>query len=146
LLHCRDIADVDGAGYSLTSEMRDTRNRNLAEIAGADDYIVSDQVISLLLSQISENRQLAELFWGLFNADGSEIYLKPVERYVEPGREVDFFTVLESAARRGETAIGYRLLRDRASRDKFHGVVVNPAKGDRVVFEPGDLVVVLAED
>jgi hypothetical protein len=54
----------------------DIRNRNLAEIARADDFIVSNQVINLLLTQISENKQLRAVFSDLLAPEGSEIYLK----------------------------------------------------------------------
>ncbi len=41
-------------------------------------------------------------------ADGSEIYLKPIEDYVAADRQLTFYTVVESARQRGEIAIGYR--------------------------------------
>ena len=65
--------------------MLDVRNRELAEVTRADDFIVSDQLISLMLTQISENRELDAVFADLFDPDGSEIYLKPAGDYVEPG-------------------------------------------------------------
>ena len=40
------------------SEMLDVRNRELAEVTSADDFIVSDKLVSLMLSQVSENREL----------------------------------------------------------------------------------------
>jgi len=68
LLHIRDIASNRKRRFSLVSEMRDIRNRNLAEITGADDYIVSDQMLSLLLTQISENKHLSGVFGDLLRA------------------------------------------------------------------------------
>jgi ion channel POLLUX/CASTOR len=75
LLHLRNIADRNGHPFSVVSEMLDIRNRNLAEIARADDFIVSNQLISLLLTQISENKQLRAVFSDLLAPEGSEIYL-----------------------------------------------------------------------
>jgi voltage-gated potassium channel Kch len=146
LLHLRDIADRMGRRFSIVSEMRDIRNRNLAEITGADDYIVSDQMLSLLLTQISENKYLSVLFWDLFDPEGSEIYLKPVSRYVKTGEPVNFYTVLESAAALGEVAIGYRRLEFKDDADEAYGIVVNPQKSNKVTFAPDDMVIVLAED
>ncbi len=57
--------------------MLDDRNRELAEVTQADDFIVSDKLISLMLSQVSENKQLTEVFDQLFSSDGAEIYLRP---------------------------------------------------------------------
>lgn len=146
LLHLRELADELGVDLSVVSEMLDDRNRELAEVTKADDFIVSDKLISLMLSQISENAQLAEVFQHLFSSVGSEIYLRGADQYVTPGASVDFYTVLEAARQRGETAIGYSLAAH--ARDKAHayGVTVNPDKAEKRVFTPNDKIIVLAED
>lgn len=89
--------------------MLDLRNRELAEVTKADDFIVSDKLISLMMSQISENKMLMQVFIDLMDSDGSKIYLKPITNYITLNKEVDFYTLLESAARKGEVAIGYRI-------------------------------------
>ena len=146
LLHLRDIEEKAGIDLNIVSEMLDDRNRELAEVTKADDFIVSDNLISLLLSQISENKQLTDVFETLFSADGSEIYLRPAELYIAEGASVDFYTVLEAARRRGETAIGYRVAALARSNADHYGVRVNPLKTDTVTFVPGDKIIVLAED
>ncbi|HET9767311.1 MAG TPA: potassium transporter TrkA, partial [Thermoanaerobaculia bacterium] len=145
LLHLRDLADKSGEDYSIVSEMMDLRNRALAEVTRPDDFIVSERLVSLMLSQISENKELAAVFDDLFDPEGSEIYLKPAEAYVAPGAPVSFHTVVEAARRRGEVAIGYRLLAAADDPARAYGVVVNPDKGDRVTFAAADKVIVLAE-
>jgi hypothetical protein len=82
----------------------------------------------------------------LFEADGSEIYLKPVSRYVKTGIEMDFYTVLESAARIDETAIGYRISSRKDESDNHFGVKLNPNKSDKIKFSEEDFIIVLAED
>jgi len=145
LLHLRDMADRTGKRVPVVSEMLDVRNRDLAEVTRADDFVVSDKLIALLLSQISENRELDDVFRDLFDPEGSEIYLKPVVDYVETGVPLDFYTVLEAARRRGEVALGYRIAALSDDAGKAHGVVVNPEKSASVTFAPGDRVIVLAE-
>jgi voltage-gated potassium channel Kch len=146
LLHLRDMADKLGVDLSVVSEMLDDRNRELAEVTQADDFIVSDKLISLMLSQISENDQLSDVFQTLFSSEGSEIYLRDADRYVTPGTPVDFYTVLEAARRRGETAIGFRLVEHAHDKAHRYGVSVNPRKGEKRVFASGDKIIVLAED
>lgn len=143
LLHLRDIGDRLGVDLNVVSEMLDDRNRELAEVTKADDFIVSDKLVSLMLSQVSENKRLTDVFATLFSSQGSELYLRPAELYVRG--EADFYTVLEAARRRGETAIGYRIAADAQDADKAYGVVVNPGKAGRLTFRPGDKVIVLAE-
>jgi ion channel POLLUX/CASTOR len=145
LLHLRDMSERGGYDYSIVSEMLDIRNRELAEVTRADDFIVSDKLASLLFAQISENRELAAVFDDLFDADGVELYLKPADGYVRPGTPVSFYTIVESARRRGEVAIGYRLKSGAGDAARSYGVVVNPAKSQSVTFDSEERVIVLAE-
>jgi Trk K+ transport system NAD-binding subunit len=146
LLHLRDIADKRGASFSIVSEMIDERNRQLAEVTRVDDVIVSDKIISLMLTQISETRELAQVFDELFAAEGSEIYLRPAADYVPVDRETSYATVVEAALRRGECAIGYREEAGAEDPGRDFGVRINPPKAERVTLGPGDRVVVLAEE
>ncbi len=145
LLQLRDIADRGGHDLNIVSEMLDDGNRELAEVTEADDFIVSDKLVSLVLAQIAENRELTAVFDTLFSSAGSEIYLSPAEQYVDLGVEVDMTTIIGAAQRRGETAIGFRLAADAHTAAKQYGVRVNPAKSERVRFADGDRVIVLAE-
>jgi Trk K+ transport system NAD-binding subunit len=144
LLHLRDIEKQVGERFSIVSEMLDDRNRELAEVTQTDDFIVSDKLISLMLSQTSENKHLKAVFADLFDSAGSEIYVKPATDYVAPGKPVTFYTVLAAARRRGQCAIGYMLTS--SANGQHAGVVVNPAKSTTITFSPADRVVVLAED
>lgn len=146
LLHLRDMFERSGRRLPITSEMMDTRNRDLAAVTHADDFIISEQLVSLLLAQISENKQLHAIFDDLFDFEGAEIYLKPVQDYVKTGQPVNFYTVAEAARRRGEVAIGYRLMRHSTDAAQAYGVRLNPAKADAITFEPADVAIVLAED
>ena len=146
LLHLRDMADRQGLHFSLVSEMVDVRNRNLAEVARADDFIVSGKLISLMLAQISENKRLNAVFGDLFDPEGAEVYLKPVELFVTPGQPVNFYTVVEAARRQGATAIGYRVVAEMGDAARSYGVHLNPPKSATVTFQPGDKIVVLSEN
>ncbi|HEX7185300.1 MAG TPA: potassium transporter TrkA [Thermoanaerobaculia bacterium] len=145
LLHLRDIEQKGGHDFRIVSEMLDVRNRELAEVTQADDFIVSNKLTSLMLAQISENKELTGVFADLFDPDGSEVYLKPAGDYVELGRAVNFYTVVEAARRRGEVAIGYRREADAKDASKAYGVMVNPRKAEKVAFAAADRIILLAE-
>ena len=101
LLHLRDIANRSGRKFSVVSQMLDVRNRDLAEVAKIDDFIVSDTLVSLLVSQIAENPELATVFADLFMSRGSGLYLRPAFDYVaRTGRS----TSTPSSRRRGGAA------------------------------------------
>jgi voltage-gated potassium channel Kch len=145
LLHLRDMEFRRNERYSIVSEMNDERNQRLAQVTKADDFVVGSKLISLLLTQLSENRHLSAVFKQLFEAEGSEIYLRPVEEYVALGQAIDFATLIEAARIRGETAIGYRLA-EHAQEAPSYGVRLNPPKTERITMTRGDRIIVLAED
>ena len=136
LLHLRDIADAAGATFSIVSEMLDVRNRALAEVTQADDFIVSDKLISLMLAQVSENKQLNAVFADLFDPEGSEIYLKPAGDYVALGPAGELLHGARGGPppRRGR----HRLPPEGQANDAAaaYGVAVNPAKSAAVTFGP----------
>jgi hypothetical protein len=146
LLHIRRIMDATGKDMKIVSEMLDLRNRDLAEVTKADDFIVSDKLISLLMSQVSENKYLMRVFEDIFNLEGSEIYLKPITDYVKAGESLDFYTVLESARRKGQTAIGYKLASLAHDSERQYGVVIKPVKSKVLTFTEQDRLIVLSEN
>jgi len=146
LLHLRDISSTQGDTFTIVSEMLDSRNRTLAEITQADDFIVSDRLISLMLAQVAENKALNAVFADIFDPEGAEIYLRPLSRYVTPGTALTFYTVVEAARQRGEVAIGYRLARHGDDKRRNYGVRVNPNKAEAVTFAADDKIIVIAEE
>lgn len=146
LLHLRDIASkANGCHFSILTEMLDVQNLELAEVTKADDFIISDRLISLLLSQISERKALSGVFEDIFNAEGSEIYLKSAHNYVEQNKEVSFYTIVESARRRNEVAIGYRIGKDSVNQKANYGIVLNPHKLKMRSFSDDDEIIVLSK-
>jgi len=146
LLHLRDIAGKKNISFSIISEMQDIKNRALAEVAQVNDFIVSNRLLSMLMAQISENKMLNLVFADLFDAEGSEIYLKRVLRYVNISGPVSFYTVVEAAARYGEVAIGYKILEKENSAEENYGICVNPAKSEMINFSANDSIIVIAEE
>ena len=144
LLHVRDILSREDAATPVVSEMLDDRNRVLAQVAHVDDVVVSGEIVSLLVTQLSEDHRLEAVFDQLLGDEGSEIYLRPAEWYVEPGAEVTYATILAGASRRNETALGYKS-EALAEGEASFGVRVNPAKSETFRVLPGDRVVVLAD-
>lgn len=146
LLHLRDIASHSEQRFSVVSEMIDTRNRALAEVTKADDFVVSDKLISLILAQVSENKALNAVFADLFDPDGSEVYLKLAADYVRLDEPINFYTVVEAARQRNQVALGYRLATQIDDTTKAHGVVVNPDKSAMITFSAWDRIVVLSDN
>ena len=145
LLNLRDICNEERHQCGLLSEMLDIRNRELAEVTRADDFVVSDRLVSLVLSQVTENKHIMRIFEDLFHKEGSEPFLKPAEHYVPLGTDVNFYQVAESAILKNETALGYRLKSLHYDPDNHYGLRLNPLKSDNIRFSEGDQIIVLAE-
>ncbi|MEW2179363.1 NAD-binding lipoprotein [Streptomyces sp. NPDC005406] len=143
LLLLRELERTTGAAIRVVTEMTDDRNRALAPGGVGADFIVSGKLIGLLMVQISQNWHLAALFEELLAPHGNAIHLKPAGDYVRTGQRTSFATVVESASRRGECAIGYRSRGpDRSGTDD--GVRINPAKTEIRRWGADDDVIVLA--
>jgi hypothetical protein len=143
LLQLRRIAETADVHINIVGEVTDMRSGLLAETARADELIVANRVTSLMLAQAARNDALTGVFADLLGEAGSEIYLKPASHYVEPGRAVNFYTIVEAARRKGEIAIGY-IREDEA--DPGGGPVINPRKTAMVSYGSDDRIVVIAKE
>jgi hypothetical protein len=59
---------------------------------------------------------------------------------------MNFYTVVKAAGRQGYTAIGHKIQAYAHNANKYYGVVSNPNKSDVIIFNAGDLIIVLAEE
>ena len=144
LLYLRDIQGPDGK-VSITSEILDAQSRQLASVSEADDFIVSNSLVSLVVSQVAENPHLVKVLDELFTAGGHELYLKSASDYVRPG-PVTFGVVSEAALRRGEIAVGYRTAATSRDPERAFGVTVNPSKRAELSLTADDKIIVLADN
>ncbi len=130
----------------LVSEILDPRNRELIARARVNDIIVSPQVVSMLLAQISQQKMLTSVYDELLSAGGVEIYLKPASHYVALGQPVSFGALLSAGRERKEVALGVSIASERFDPARGNGVELNPPKDRSWVFEADDRIVVLAQD
>ncbi len=146
LLHLRDIKEKKNYSFSIVSEILDIRNQGLAEAAQADDFVVSDRLTSLLLTQISENKHLAAIFEDILDSDGSEIYIKPVTTLLKTNAVVNFYTIVEAAKRQNQVAIGYRLSALAKDSGQSFGIFLNPDKSKEIKFTDEDQIILISEE
>ncbi|MBN2541154.1 MAG: hypothetical protein JXB08_06495 [Bacilli bacterium] len=142
LLHLRDIEEKKQTNFDIITEIADVKNSEIVDLAKVDDFIISELIANKMLAQISENRHLIHIFNHLLSTEGSEIYLKPVEDYIDIHADVDFYTLSKAACQREEIAIGFKMRREA----HLPIVNLNPDKSDLIHFEAGDMVIVISED
>lgn len=120
----------------VVAEMLDRANVAVAQTTGVEDFIVSDELSSLMIAQLSERLELHKVFDELFDAEGCFVALHPAPLYAAPGTSTPFAEIVAAASQRGQTAFGWRV-------DATGEVVVNPAKAAAVTLGATDQVLVL---
>jgi ion channel POLLUX/CASTOR len=122
----------------IISEILDTRTKDLLEQDYGADFVVSAEMTSMLLAQVSERRELNAVFADLFDSDGNELYLKRAACYATLGSRTPWLSVQKVARQRREVAIGYL---------KLGGTpVINPKQTELTLFASEDRIIVIAED
>ena len=144
LMHVRGVAETTPHQENVVAELLDPHDVELGGTSENHDFIVSQKLISLLMSQLSESPHLAPVFADLFDSDGAVVGLHPAERYLPLG-EVTFGDIVAAAREWDTVAIGYRA----ASADGEPGTLssglrINAPKGHRVTLAAGDSIVVIA--
>ncbi len=131
----------------IITELLDSANQELIQIAHVDDFVISNQLISMILAQVSQQKSLYEVYADLFNAEGSEIYLKSTKLYFEKFPvDISFFDIMAIVSQRKEIAFGYRIQRWSQRPDLNFGIYLNPDKSQKVWLEETDQIIVVAED
>ena len=147
MLQMNQLFDAKGNGVEptrLVAEILDGSKTELARVAAVDDLVVSDNLAALLISQISENPQLAPVFDDLFDADGAALNVKPVDHYATVGKEYEYAELVAMGRSHGESVIGYRVAAD-AKADAAGGVKLNPAKNTKFKLAAGDSLIVIGD-
>lgn len=131
----------------LIAEILGSESRDLVTRTGVKEFVISNRMISMLVAQISENRELEQVYDNLFAEDGSEVYLKDVSLYFDvlPIR-VSFANIMAAAQARSEVAIGLKLIALETDAKQNFGVELVPDKASMFDLNVGDTLVVVAED
>ena len=126
----------------VLSEILDSRTQHLISDAGISDYVLSNELVSMTLAMVAEDRTVNLIVKHLFEEEGSELYIRPARGYVDPGAALSFFDVMAIARKKDppEIAIGFRP----AGED--HSILNPPDKHEPRVWHKEDRLVVLAED
>ncbi|CAI6000089.1 unnamed protein product [Closterium sp. NIES-65] len=93
----------------VISEILDSRTRSLVAVSKISDYVLSNELVSMALAMVSEDREINRVLEELFSEEGNEMYIRPAELYLYEGEELSFFEVMVRARQRLEIVIGYRL-------------------------------------
>lgn len=137
-----------GAGRTqMITEVADSDNIEIIEDAGVKDFLISNQFVSRIYAQVSEDPGVLQIYEDLFGSSGSELYLKPAAWYLgKTGGEYAFADLCAAALARGETCLGLRFKALAENHGADYGIVLNPSKDRVFAVGPDDWLITLAED
>jgi hypothetical protein len=136
LLQLGDVA-TEGDLPHVVCEIYDGANEELLRQTIAADIIVSPEMASLQLAQISSDLMLGSIYREILNAGGIEVHLHPAGRYVETGQSCRFRDIVCAGQKFTEIAIGIRTA--------GKSLRLNPNKDEVFELAADDEVVVLAQ-
>jgi len=140
-----DAASLVGREPVLIAEILDNRTADLVSIAACNDFMVTNRMISEALGQMSQQIDIHPLVEELFNPEGNEMHIKDIRLYAAPGESLTFWELLARGRTRCEIVIGFYCANFGSD------VIINPTgdpchKGDPILWQDGDRVVVISED
>lgn len=93
----------------IISEILDSRTRNLVSVSRISDYVLSNELVSMALAMVAEDKQINRVLEELFAEEGNEMCIKPAEFYLFDQEELCFYDIMIRGRTRKEIVIGYRL-------------------------------------
>ncbi|KAK2662913.1 hypothetical protein Ddye_001487 [Dipteronia dyeriana] len=105
----------------IISEILDSRTRNLVSVSRISDYVLSNELVSMALAMVAEDKQINRVLEELFAEEGNEMCIKPAEFYLFDQEELCFYDIMIRGRQRQEIMIGYRLANSERA-------VINPSR------------------
>ena len=133
----RDLTERAGVDPRIVVELLNADNVELARVTGADDYVISDAVISRLMAQLAEQPERRPVLQSLYTDEGPSLHLVSADELGLDG-EVTFEEIVTAAYGEGLLALGWRHADERGEEVAF-----NPRTSEAVRLDDGDQIVVI---
>ncbi|WP_211178373.1 CASTOR/POLLUX-related putative ion channel [Brasilonema octagenarum] len=132
----------------LIAEIIDSQDTDLVIKAGVKDFILTNQFVSKILAQVSQEPSVMSIYEDLFSVDGSELYIKPISLYFsskELGR-LTFADCVKAAQERDELCLGVKISALAQNKNQNFGIDLVPSLDKPLNLTFDDALITLAED
>lgn len=134
----------------LITEVMDSENIDIILNSGVEDFMVSNQFVSQIMAQVSEEPMALDVYDDLFQSEGSELYIKPASYYFDfkdsKTITIPYGECVQAARLRNEVILGLQIHADQKNKDNMFGIVLIPNKDDEFTLSEKDGLIALAED
>jgi len=138
LLRLSNLRASRGFKAHTTVELLDGANRDLLAGLDVDEIVVSPDIVSAQLAQISRQDILGPIYSELLSAGGVEISLRPAGDYVALDTDCKFDDLSYAAQQKIEIALGLRLAAGGQ-------LLLNPSRDSTWCLTGNDKIIVLAQ-
>ncbi len=134
----------------LITEVMDSENIDIILNSGVEDFMVSNQFVSQIMAQVSEEPMALDVYDDLFQSEGSELYIKPASYYFDFKDKktitMPYGECVQAAKLRNEVILGLQIHADQKDKDSMFGIILIPDKNDEFTLSEEDGLIALAED
>ncbi|NEQ36893.1 MAG: hypothetical protein F6K40_11635 [Okeania sp. SIO3I5] len=132
----------------LVVELADSEETDLVIKAGVQDFLLSNQFVSKILAQVSQEPGVMLVYRDLFSAEGSEMYIKPIELFFPPEKvgKLSFADCVFAAQSRDEICLGVKIVSQAKDRDNNFGIYLAPSLDTEFSLTLADELITIAED
>ncbi|OUX32138.1 MAG: hypothetical protein CBE24_03755 [bacterium TMED264] len=134
----------------LITEVMDSENIDIILNSGVEDFMVSNQFVSQIMAQVSEEPLALDVYDDLFRADGSEIYIKPAYNYFDfsdtDSIRIEYGECMQAAQLRNEIILGLQFYKKQKDKESMFGIKLIPDKSEVFTISTKDGFVALAQD
>ncbi|MEB3341583.1 hypothetical protein [Okeania sp.] len=132
----------------LVVELADSEETDLVVKAGVQDFLLSDQFVSKILAQVSQEPNVMKVYNNLFSADGSEMYIKPIELFFPPQKlgKLSFADCVFAAQSRDEICLGVRIDSQAQDKENNFGIYLAPSLDTEFTLTSKDQLITISED
>jgi ion channel POLLUX/CASTOR len=138
----------DGKKPLVVAEVLDTSNLELFDHLGISDFLLSNRLISIFLTQLAKQPELIEVYDRLLSKDGAEIYIKPISNYLaNPEGDYTFADLVQLGQQCREIVIGYKkILSVPKENGRQYETYLNPAKTKKIALNASDFLIVISDE
>ncbi len=132
----------------LIAEIINSEDTDLVIKAGVKDFLLTNQFVSKILAQVSQEPDVMSIYQDLFGVEGSELYIKPISLYfpAEQIGKLSFADCVLAAQNRDELCIGVKISSQAKNKNKNFGIDLVPSLEKQFNLTVRDALITLAEE